>query len=637
MERSVVGRAFHFSFFVVILALIFSPLACADTLVVSGEGDEFKSLRDAVGRADSGDVIMIEPGNYEGGLKIKKDLTLKGTGADSVRVSGSERGHPVLLVGPVDVSVTVRGITLQGASGELCADRADGICPSGLSVVGNAKLSLNGSVLSRNGRDGMRAIGSAKVTVGDTKIQGNERAGAWLSGSSRLSLEGGEIVNNRAGVNLSRDARAVVIDSVIRSGGHGITVFGDSQITIKRTKIAENQRDGIRFFNSSRGTIGGSAIKNNSGRGLVIQDSALLTLQGTEVRKNAVGITNHSDRELKFSDNNVTENTVDLVGNLSGKLRSKEAGAKAEQITLPDEAYPDLQSAIDALEPGGTIILQGKIKGGAVISEETSIASRGKNGKLYLPGETVAPVLSLVKGGNLTLTGVTIEGSEGSGIVAAGNAGLELKNLDIDGSGEDGVGLWNTAGMTLVQGGVADSGGSGLRLVDSTRAVLKDLELTGNKVSGILLAGSSRAMLENSLVKGNGGHGVALFGSADGYGEGNEIKDNGSSGVKLAGSSRIGLEGCDIVGNGRDGVALFSSGWAAIRDSTVKDNTNGFSLRDYSWLIAEENSIVSNETGMKVLSPEDFRGEITGKSNRLKDNGKDFSGVTRPKRKKLVW
>jgi Bacterial Ig domain len=79
--------------------LLLAPAASAATVSVDDDGDDcpaagFSSVQGAIDAADPGDTVAICPGNYVEGsgapgtnaLTINKDLTLKGAGADDVRI-----------------------------------------------------------------------------------------------------------------------------------------------------------------------------------------------------------------------------------------------------------------------------------------------------------------------------------------------------------------------------------------------------------------------------------------------------------------------------------------------------------------------------------------------------------------------
>ena len=88
--------------------LLLAPSAGAATVSVDDDGDDcpaagFNSVQDAVDAANPGDTVAICPGNYVEGsgapgtnaLTITKDLTLKGAGADEVKIKARRTaGNP---------------------------------------------------------------------------------------------------------------------------------------------------------------------------------------------------------------------------------------------------------------------------------------------------------------------------------------------------------------------------------------------------------------------------------------------------------------------------------------------------------------------------------------------------------------
>lgn len=590
--------------FILLIGVAITAASNPVVLKVCKEGCTYNLVQTAIEAADSKDTVLVKGGTYKENLTIDKSLTLKGEGDRKVKINGVEKGHPVLLIGPSDVDVNLVDLSLQGAKGKLCSDREKGICPAGLSMVGKSRASLRGLTINENGREGIWVQDFAKATIENSEIRENGRYGIWLFGSAWADIESSHLENNVNGVMLIDSTSAELSNTNVTSNGYGLSLFGSAEIVIKDSQIKGNKRDGIRLLNSARATLERNEILNNAEHGIILWDSTEATIENNTLLGNEVGVTNYSDRKVQCSGNRITKNTVDLVGNLDGGSREKTEEPAERKIALPDDDYPTLQHAIDALLPGGTIVIEEKLKGGAVIDKKMTLKAGEKLSQLYLSKETVAPVLSLINGAGLIIDRIELTGSGGEGIIAAGNANLQVKKATIDGNRGDGVELWDSAQAMVSNSKLTDNGHSGIRIVDSAQATIEDSQITKNKLDGLLLAGSSYAEIRNT-----------------------EISENEGNGISLTNSAQAAVENCDIVGNKTYGISLSALAKATVGRSKINKNREGLVIEDSSQFTVTDSSILNNKTGIEIFEPDKFKGTLKGSGNRIGGNDTDFKGV----------
>ncbi|MBS3791774.1 right-handed parallel beta-helix repeat-containing protein [Candidatus Bipolaricaulota bacterium] len=614
--------------FVSILLLALSVVSSAATLEVTKDDSGLNLIQEAVKRAEPGDTVLVKSGHYVENISIDKDLTLQARTPGKVRIDGTVDGRPTLRIGPSEISVTVIGISVEGAEGGICNDRARGVCPDGLSAAGKSSVEVENSSFESNGKNGIRLVGSSRVEIENSKIKGNRRAGFWITESAEATVRNIRISNNRNGLYLDRSARIVLSDSdILSNSGYGINLFGESRIILESSQVKENGKGGLKFENTSRGIVRNTSIKANDGQGVLIQSSAKVTMEGNEVKGNAVGITSHTDESVTFANNDIFKNSIDLVGGLSGNLRKKLNPENTREITLPNEDYSGFQAAVDALERGGTIYLDGEVTGHAVIDKKMRLEAKEVRAQLASQGDTIAPLLSLVKNAKVEIEGISVGGSGGTGVVLASNARLIASKSTFEDNSEEGIGLWNSAELHLKHSAVKKNGGSGLRLVDSAQLEVRASNISGNKVANVLLAGSSSGDVESSKITASEGNGFSIDDLARLSVKESEISGNESNGLKLTASGSGSVVNCGLSDNEEDGIALYSSSRAHVADSKMTKNVNGISLREASVLVSERNSFKGNRNGIKVMDPEKFRGEIRGTKNAFSENDSDFSGV----------
>ena len=149
---------------------------------VSEDGGKYDSIQVAIDSASAGDTIVIRQGTYQGNLKIDKSLVIRGKGTVELTASPEAKGHPIVAIGPSEVSVTLSGLTLKGATkGEsgTCYDNEAGLCPSGIAVRGNAELTIEKSLVTDNYTSGIYLQDGSVATA-----KGNERVKIGGSGVS---------------------------------------------------------------------------------------------------------------------------------------------------------------------------------------------------------------------------------------------------------------------------------------------------------------------------------------------------------------------------------------------------------------------------------------------------------------------
>lgn len=125
---------------------------------------------------------------------------------------------------------------------------------------------------------------------------------------------------------------------------------------------------------------------------------------------------------------------------------------------MPGNKYFTLQQAVDALLPGGTILLRSGWGGYAcpvTIGKPLTIKTLG-NTRVDLKGGTSAPVLSLIRGADVKLVNVGITGGT-FGIILGGNARVSLDHCAVFKNG-CGIGASGSSQVTLVNSSVTDNG-----------------------------------------------------------------------------------------------------------------------------------------------------------------------------------
>ena len=183
-----------------------------------------------------------------GELDVRSDLTINGSGASRLTVSGGDASRVFDVVGGSDagggIMVSISGLTVAHG-------RAD--VGGGIRNTGFSDLTLARVVLSEN------------VAVGGPTAAVNARGGGLHSvgGGSRVSLVDSRVVGNTA------DGRP----NATRGSGGGLSVEG-GQLTVTRSTIADNA------------AFGGTPTISGAGGGLSVISGAAATVFGSTIRDN---------------------------------------------------------------------------------------------------------------------------------------------------------------------------------------------------------------------------------------------------------------------------------------------------------------------------------------------------------------
>lgn len=309
------------------------------TLTVTTSADDGAgSLRRALADAASGDTIRFAPGGLAGGqtialtstLLIDRDLSVDGTGAPAVTVSGggAGSGFSVFMVdGAGTASMTGLTITGGGANfgaGIFCSD----------SVLTVAGCILSGNSAGTDG-GGIYAVDSMVTVTGSTLSDNTAGNGGGIYATSAFSTSAltvtGSTLNRNSAVGggggiYVADTTATVVNSTLsdnttRSDGGGIyatSVFSTSTLTVTGSTLSRNSAargGGGIYIADTTATVINSTLSDNTadsnGGGILsagLFDVSVLTVAGSTLSRNSA--TQGGGIYANFSIVTVTDSTL---------------------------------------------------------------------------------------------------------------------------------------------------------------------------------------------------------------------------------------------------------------------------------------------------------------------------------------
>jgi parallel beta-helix repeat protein len=305
-----------------------------------------------------------------------------------------------------------------------------------------------------------------------------------------------------------------------------------------------------------------------------------------------------------------------LVG--SGVALAAGVGSAGAQSSVvgPGES---IQKAIDAADPGDTIVVRGVHREDVVI-RKNGIKLRGDDATLKPPARADSPCSKAVgpegicilgdvdlEAGELTgsrvrdvsVSGFTIQGFDEAAIEAIGASNATITGNRAVGSGETAIGTFLSVGTKILANVTRGPSGVGIGLAEAANTKILGNDISGDDFTGIFVSfGSQRGLITGNRVHDNNCAGMIFVAEPPGPPvdfevKGNTVTDNRGDcglGIGLFGARGIEVAGNNISGNvpnGRNplsgGVVVAGYEGVAPRNNTVIANNFGNNRPDIRW------------------------------------------------------
>ncbi len=359
-----------------ILSLAVMGTVAATLTVTNKNNSGAGSLRQAIADAAIGDTIVFDasvkgaiildtPGSptLGGELLINKDLTIKGPGANVVRLL-QENGSDDRVLHITSGNVSVSGLSISGGSdfSSISANMSGGgiLINSGAALtLNNCTVSRNGSVFDTGGAGGIDNFGTLNMTNSTVESNSGETGGIVNDGGT-MSLTNVTISDN-------------VGDSPFNNVGihtGGIKVNGGTT-TILNCTIANNGSDnpvsgdvgGLRIVSGSTVNIKNTIIANNvSAPGSITDVGGTAISQGRNIVGNTTGSTGFGVNDFRnvnpklggLASNGGTTETYSLLSGSPAINAGSNTGAPATDqrgVTRPQDNTVDIGAYESGVRP----------------------------------------------------------------------------------------------------------------------------------------------------------------------------------------------------------------------------------------------------------------------------------------------
>lgn len=537
-----------------------NPLRFLHVSLGSGTGTgsfekPFGSVAEALGAAQSGDIVYLQSGSNPGvpGFKIPDGVSVLST-APVQQIDTAQRSAVVLPLSGTGALPAVTGTVTLGNNSTV----------SGLAI----SVPDDGSADTRN--PGIAGSNTSNPTIRHSTISSSDGSGISLNGvSGQLEIASNTISNSAGdGIRINITGTSTVRSATIANNtisnsrsSRGIRVDTLDSSQLQQVSISQNTIAGSRFQGIAISPLDSSQI----------QDISITANRVTN--SGAAGILiaplNNSRVERASIDSNIVD-ASDAQGIWvfpHGSSQMGQVSISSNQITnsglnrnpIPEEDL-DFTGSLNGIE----INTEEESEGSTierVFVQGNRIDRSAEDGITFI-GATIS---------NPTLRDNTVSNSGEAGILLEGTRGqLEIAGNTVSNSGTDGIRASVTGAEALTAANisrntVSASGRRGIRLDAQDTSQVQQLSVAENSVTG--------SFFQGILVNSGGSSTLGQVSIAS-----NRISDSGAAGIlaSLGENSRteqVAIESNTIDSSDAQGIWILPSGSARAGSVTIRSNT----------------------------------------------------------------
>lgn len=249
-----------------------------------------QSIQEALERAEEGDRVEVEPGDYHESIIVDKHrITLVGLNDEGHRAVllglNDEAQGPVFPGGEkLEKAVEVRGddITVEGF---VILDYAN----SGISAHKAKNLVLRDLIIHNTGKEGIRAVECQDLLVERCVIGACTEAGIAVKQSINVKVRNNEVYNNRVGAAVTNCVSALVENNSAHNNGVGLFIACLPGQSVKEASFARVINN--RFRSNNKTFEAGTAAAKPGAQERVLPPGigiVILAADHTEITQNRI-------------------------------------------------------------------------------------------------------------------------------------------------------------------------------------------------------------------------------------------------------------------------------------------------------------------------------------------------------------
>jgi len=202
-------------------------------------------------------------------------------------------------------------------------------------------------------------------------------------------------------------------------------------------------------------------------------------------------------------------------------------------LTVPD-AFSSIQKAIDAANPGDTVIVRAGLYDETVVIDKPLRLEGERRSTTKLVGRGVGSVIR-VTAGDVSVSGITVAGGSDGITIAPGShvRRVALRDVAAIRNSRDGIYSTNSGGYHLIERcTVSDNGRYGMNVHQFLRGVIRDCDVLRNG-TGLRPAWSWHVLVEGNRIHHNRSFGLLLDSCYNSTVSGNLVQANKGAGISV--------------------------------------------------------------------------------------------------------
>lgn len=288
---------------IIFTSILFPKPVQAKTLIV---GTDFKTIGEALKKAEDRDVIEVKGGEYRERLRIDKAVHLRGL--NNPTITGSEGN----IIEVLSKDVIMEGFIIKDES------QSHNLESRGVYILKGAEGAVIRGNRIENVMNGIGNAGAGHVKIEDNIIEGRKKLDRnfrgnciFVTGGSAAYIRGNKLSYCRDGIYMERSEGATVIENEIRDSRYAIHAMWENGAVFAKNKVLGNLI-GLAVMYSNGVEIKGNTSANNMTHGLFLIQTAQCRVTDNNIIGNAKGVFLYNSSANILKANLIMNNSLGL-------------------------------------------------------------------------------------------------------------------------------------------------------------------------------------------------------------------------------------------------------------------------------------------------------------------------------------
>lgn len=289
------------------LLFLLLPIFAFSAVLKVGKNEQYKTIKQAIAAAQSGDTIFVHKGHYiEGTIDIEKSLTL--IGIERPVIDGNLDGEIITFKAD---NIVLKGFKLiNSGRDEIRSVAAVHIYTSADSVIDNNIFENNhfGIYVQR----GLRClISNNKITSNRGTSEENIGDGIHLLGSREIWVKNNYISGHKDGIYLEKNVKCFVFHNLSRHNLRYGLHFMFSNDSVYTANVFDNNEAGVAVMYAMNVSMYDNKFINNWGDsvyGLLLKEISYSKIKGNTFQNNTTAIFADGATKIDFYNNEFENN-----------------------------------------------------------------------------------------------------------------------------------------------------------------------------------------------------------------------------------------------------------------------------------------------------------------------------------------